>query len=170
MVTSMADDDLRYFIADPHVMYCTDGELNGKHPRGAGSFPRILGKYVREEKLLPLELAIHKMTLKPASRLGLTDRGQIAPGKIADLVHLRSCDSHRRSNGQRSLSAAEGNCCGDGQRRVGGERQRRHLSSTGEGAKASLRIPETQRDRSSAFLVFAQPLQPLAQPLLTASC
>ena len=86
MVTSMAEDDLRYFIADPRVMYCTDGELHGKHPRGAGSFPRILGKYVRDEKLLPLELAIHKMTLKPASRLGLTDRGQIAPGKIADLV------------------------------------------------------------------------------------
>jgi len=86
MVTSMAEDDLRYFIADPHIMYCTDGELHGKHPRGAGSFPRILGKYVREEKLLPLELAIHKMTLKPASRLGLIDRGQIAPGKIADLV------------------------------------------------------------------------------------
>ena len=86
MVTSMAEDDLRYFIADPHVMYCTDGELQGKHPRGAGSFPRILGKYVREEKLLPLELAVHKMTLKPASPLGLTDRGQIAPGKVADLV------------------------------------------------------------------------------------
>ena len=86
MVTSMAEDDLRYFIADPRIMYCTDGELHGKHPRGAGSFPRILGKYVRDEKLLPLELAIHKMTLKPASRLGLTDRGQIAPGKIADLV------------------------------------------------------------------------------------
>ena len=86
MVTSMAEDDLCYFIADPHVMYCTDGELHGKHPRGAGSFPRILGKYVRDEKLLPLELAIHKMTLMPASRLGITDRGQIAPGKIADLV------------------------------------------------------------------------------------
>jgi N-acyl-D-amino-acid deacylase len=86
MVTSMAEDDLRYFIADPRIMYCTDGELHGKHPRGAGSFPRILGKYVRDEKLLPLELAIHKMTLKPASRLGLTDRGQIAPAKIADLV------------------------------------------------------------------------------------
>jgi N-acyl-D-amino-acid deacylase len=86
IVTSMSDDDLRYFIADPRVMYCTDGELHGKHPRGAGSFPRILGRYVRDEKVLPLELAIHKMALKPASRLGLTDRGQIAPGKIADLV------------------------------------------------------------------------------------
>jgi N-acyl-D-amino-acid deacylase len=86
MVTSMSEDDLRYFIAEPHVMYCTDGELHGKHPRGAGAFPRVLGKYVREERLLPLELAIHKMTLKPASRLGLTDRGQIEPGKIADLV------------------------------------------------------------------------------------
>jgi N-acyl-D-amino-acid deacylase len=84
--TSMHEDDVRWFIAHPDIMFCTDGELRGAHPRGAGSFPRILGHYVREQKLLPLELAIHKMTGLPAAQLGLADRGRIAPGYVADLV------------------------------------------------------------------------------------
>ncbi|UFP93907.1 N-acyl-D-amino-acid deacylase family protein [Gloeobacter morelensis] len=84
--TSVSEDDLRTFIAAPWTMFCTDGELNGAHPRGAGSFARILGKYVREEKVLPLAAAIYKMTALPASRLKLTDRGRIAPGFHADLV------------------------------------------------------------------------------------
>ncbi len=126
MVTSMSEDDLRYFIADPHVMYCTDGELQGKHPRGAGAFPRILGKYVREEKLLPLQSAIHKMTLQPASSLGLTDRGQIAPGKIADLVIFDPATVIDGSTVQDPLAPPEGNQSRDGRRPMGGERQRRH--------------------------------------------
>lgn len=84
--TSMSEDDVRWFIAHPEIMFCTDGELHGAHPRGAGSYPRILGHYVREEKLLPLALAIHKMTGLPAAQLGLADRGRIAPGYVADLV------------------------------------------------------------------------------------
>jgi N-acyl-D-amino-acid deacylase len=84
--TSMHEDDVRWFIAHPEIMFCTDGELQGAHPRGAGSFPRILGHYVREQQLLPLELAIHKMTGLPAAQLGLADRGRIAPGYVADLV------------------------------------------------------------------------------------
>jgi N-acyl-D-amino-acid deacylase len=84
--TSMAEDDVRWFIAHPKTSFCTDGELNGRHPRGAGAFPRVLGKYVREEKLLPLEAAIHKMTGLSAERVGLKDRGRIAAGYQADLV------------------------------------------------------------------------------------
>ncbi len=84
--TSMSEDDVRWFIAQPQIMFCTDGELHGAHPRGAGSFPRILGYYVREEKLLPLAAAIHKMSGLPAAQLGLEDRGRIAPGYVADLV------------------------------------------------------------------------------------
>ncbi|PZU51310.1 MAG: dihydroorotase [Sphingomonas sp.] len=61
-----------------------DGE--GAHPRGYGAFPRVLAKYVREEKVLTLEDAIHRMSLAPANRLGLYDRGRIAPGMAADLV------------------------------------------------------------------------------------
>ena len=66
----------------------TEGVLSaGKpHPRSYGTFPRFLSKYVREEKVVSLEEAIRKMTMLPASRLGLTQRGRIAPGMWADLV------------------------------------------------------------------------------------
>ena len=86
MGTSISEDDLRWFIVQPGIAFCSDGELHGSHPRGAGAFPRVLGHYVREEKLLPLETAIHKMTGLPAANLGLADRGRIAPGYVADLV------------------------------------------------------------------------------------
>ncbi|HEV2021244.1 MAG TPA: D-aminoacylase [Terriglobales bacterium] len=84
--TSMVEDDLRWFLAHPRIMFCTDGEIRGKHPRSAGAFPRILGPYVRDQKVLPLAAAIHKMTALPAAQLGLADRGRIAPGYWADLV------------------------------------------------------------------------------------
>ena len=86
IATSMSEDDVRWFIAQPAIMFCSDGELHGAHPRGAGTFPRILGHYVREEKVLTLEAAVHRMTELPALRLGLPDRGQVLPGYIADLV------------------------------------------------------------------------------------
>src|SRR5205085_4615806 len=56
------------------------------HPRGLGTFPRVLARYVRERHALTLEQAIHKMSAQPASRVGITDRGRIAVGKAADLV------------------------------------------------------------------------------------
>lgn len=86
IVTSMSEDDVSWFIAQPQIMFCSDGELHGAHPRGAGAFPRVLGRYVRERKTLPLTAAIHKMTGLPAHQLGLKDRGRIAPGYVADLV------------------------------------------------------------------------------------
>jgi N-acyl-D-amino-acid deacylase len=84
--TSMSEDDVRWFIANPRIMFCSDGELHDAHPRGAGSFPRILGRFVREQSVLPLETAVHKMTLMSAQQLGLKDRGRVAQGYIADLV------------------------------------------------------------------------------------
>lgn len=83
---SISEDDVRWFIAHPLIMFCTDGELHGKHPRGAGAFPRILGRYVREQKVIPLEEAVRKATSLPAAQLGLKDRGRIAIGYAADLV------------------------------------------------------------------------------------
>jgi len=85
-VTSMSEDDVRWFVAQPSIMICSDGELHGSHPRGAGTFPRVLGRYVREQKALSLESAIRKMTGLPALQLGLKDRGRIAAGYVADLV------------------------------------------------------------------------------------
>jgi N-acyl-D-amino-acid deacylase len=84
--TSMTEDDLAWFIKNPRVMFCSDGGLHGAHPRGAGSFPRVLGRYVREQHVAALEDVVHRMTQLPAEQLGLKDRGRIAPGFVADLV------------------------------------------------------------------------------------
>ncbi|MFM7708831.1 MAG: amidohydrolase family protein, partial [Gammaproteobacteria bacterium] len=84
--TSMSEEDVRWFVAHPQIAFCIDGELHGAHPRGAGTFPRILGRYVREQGALSLEAAVHKMTGLAARYIGLTDRGRIAPGLVADLV------------------------------------------------------------------------------------
>jgi N-acyl-D-aspartate/D-glutamate deacylase len=66
----------------------TDGIFSKKrnHPRGWGTMSRILGRYVREEKLIPLEEAVRKMTSLPASRMKLADRGLVKAGYLADLV------------------------------------------------------------------------------------
>lgn len=86
VVTAMTDRDLDAFIASPLTMFCTDGALKGSHPRGAGSYPRVLGVYVRERKTLSLERAIQKATGYPAQRFGLRDRGVVRVGMRADLV------------------------------------------------------------------------------------
>lgn len=86
VVTAMNEDDLRRFIAAPNIMFCSDGGLHGTHPRGAGTFPRLLGRYVREQKVLPLEAIIHKMTELPAHRMGFPDRGLLRPGMKADIT------------------------------------------------------------------------------------
>lgn len=86
VVTAMSEDDLRTFLANPRIMFCSDGGLHGSHPRGAGTFPRILGVYVREQKVISLAEAVRKMTSAPAARFGFRDRGTIARGKKADLV------------------------------------------------------------------------------------
>lgn len=71
----------------PEMNACTDGLLGGKpHPRVYGAFPRILGKYSRDDGLFPLETAIYKMTRKPAEAMRIADRGVLAPGRKADIV------------------------------------------------------------------------------------
>ena len=83
---SMREEDVFEFYKQPWVMVASDGGIHSAHPRGAGTFPRVLGRYVRVRKLLTLEEAIRKMTSLPASRMKLPDRGVIAPGRRADLV------------------------------------------------------------------------------------
>jgi N-acyl-D-amino-acid deacylase len=84
--TSMAEEDIETILQWPHANVCSDGASGGGHPRGYGAFPRVLGRYVRERKVLPLEEAVRKMTSLSAAHMGFTDRGTIAPGKRADLV------------------------------------------------------------------------------------
>jgi N-acyl-D-amino-acid deacylase len=92
---AMDENGVRRIISHPLAMIGSDAAaaapygLLGRghpHPRTYGTFPRILGRYVREEGLLTLEDAVAKMTSHPAARLGLTDRGQLAVGLAADIV------------------------------------------------------------------------------------
>jgi N-acyl-D-amino-acid deacylase len=81
-------DGIRQFYRHPVAMVGTDSTFVGAKPspRSYGSYPRILGQFVRDEALLSLEQAVAKMTAMPAARLGLRDRGRIADGLVADLV------------------------------------------------------------------------------------
>jgi N-acyl-D-amino-acid deacylase len=92
---AMSEENLDRILAHPWGMVCSDGgafaidgptRRGSPHPRGAGSFPRVIAKYVRERKALTLTNAIKKMTSLPASRVRLADRGQIAKGMAGDIV------------------------------------------------------------------------------------
>ncbi|MFH1155135.1 MAG: D-aminoacylase [Pseudomonadota bacterium] len=95
IVFAMSDDDVMAIMQDPHGMIGSDGRSiapygpSGKspvHPRYYGTFPRVLGNYVRDRKVISLEQAVHKMTGMPAAKLGLKDRGLVQKGMAADLV------------------------------------------------------------------------------------
>lgn len=89
------ESDARFFLSHPLVMIGSDGRavsphgLYGSarpHPRFYGTYPRVLGRYVRDESVMSLEAAIFKMTAFPATRLGLRERGRVAEGLAADLA------------------------------------------------------------------------------------
>ncbi|MFN2446418.1 MAG: amidohydrolase family protein [Vicinamibacterales bacterium] len=91
----MSDDNLRTQLKRPWVSFGSDaGSLapegpflrSSPHPRAYGNFARWLGRYVRDEKLVPLEEAIRRLSALPAENLGLGDRGRLAPGLMADIV------------------------------------------------------------------------------------
>ncbi|MES2307089.1 MAG: D-aminoacylase [Gemmatimonadota bacterium] len=92
---AMSEANLERILAHPLGMVCSDGgavaidgptRRGSPHPRSLGTFPRVLGRYVRERKVLRLEQAIHKMTAQPAARVHLADRGQLVVGAAADVV------------------------------------------------------------------------------------
>ena len=87
-IHSIPEDVVRLAIADPTVMIASDGILeNGKgHPRAAGTYARVLGRYVREQHALTLMDALRKMTLMPAQRLNISNKGRIKIGADADLT------------------------------------------------------------------------------------
>jgi N-acyl-D-amino-acid deacylase len=92
---TMSEDNVRKEVQRPWVSFGSDGASNSTegvflnsnpHPRTYGNFARLLGKYVRDEKLLPLQEAIRRLTSLPASNLRITRRGTLAPGYYADVV------------------------------------------------------------------------------------
>ena len=104
----MIDEDIRRFYRQPWVMVASDGGIGLRHPRSAGTFPRVLGRFVREQHWLSLEEAIRKMTGAPAARLKLLDRGRIAPGMIADLVLFDPATIGDRATFQQPFLLPEG--------------------------------------------------------------
>ena len=87
----MSDDDVERIMKHPHVSFASDASVivQGQgvpHPRGMGNNARVLGEYVRQRKVLPLEEAIRKMTSLPATHFKFADRGLIKEGNAADLV------------------------------------------------------------------------------------
>lgn len=88
---AIGEEDVERIMQHPFTMHASDARLSRlgeghPHPRAYGTFPRVLGVYVREKEILTLEEAIRKMTSLPASRLGLTDRGLVKEGYAADLT------------------------------------------------------------------------------------
>jgi N-acyl-D-amino-acid deacylase len=114
---TMSEENLRRELALPWVSFCSDSPAPSAegvflawstHPRAYGSFARLLGKYVRDEIVVPLEEAIRRLTLLPATNLRLVDRGLLEPGRFADLVvfdpdrvrdHATYDDPHRYATG-----------------------------------------------------------------------
>ena len=95
IISIMREDDVRLALSNPMIAIGTDSGARAEdgsfsesksHPRAWGSFTRILGKYVRDEKLIPLEDAIRRFTSRPAMRVGITDRGLLRPGMKADVT------------------------------------------------------------------------------------
>lgn len=91
---AMSEPDVQAAIAHPLVAIASDGgqlvpsETGTTHPRAFGTFPRVFARYVREQRVIPIEEAVRKCTSLPASRLGLRDRGVIREGAVADITVL----------------------------------------------------------------------------------
>jgi N-acyl-D-amino-acid deacylase len=88
---SIDEEDVRAIMRHPLTMFDTDGDNVGfgvgyPHPRSYGTFPRVLGRYVREEKVLTLEDAIKRMTSMSADQIGQPERGRLEEGKFADIT------------------------------------------------------------------------------------
>ena len=105
---SMKEADIKVFYQQPWVMFSSDGGITSRHPRGAGTAPRILGRFVRELRWLTLEEAIRKMTSFPAARLKIRDRGLVKAGYKADLVLFNASKILDRATFQEPQLISEG--------------------------------------------------------------
>lgn len=110
---AISEEDLQRILVHRATMIGSDGEIpifgrNHPHPRSYGTFARVLGAYVREKQLLPLEVAVQKMSAFPAQRLGLADRGVLRQGLKADIAVFDPVTVRDTATFERPHSYAEG--------------------------------------------------------------
>lgn len=107
---SIPEEVARFSVGHPAVMIASDGILDeGKgHPRAAGTYARVLGRYARDQKVLPLMDALRKMTIMPAERLGLKTKGRIAAGADADVTVFDAARVIDRATFEKPAQYSEG--------------------------------------------------------------
>lgn len=114
---TMSEDNVRKKIALPWVSFCSDSSSQAPeppftnsqpHPRGYGAFARLLGKYVRDEGLISLQEAVHRLTQFPANNLKLKDRGTLAPGYFADIAVFDPAKVKDKATFEKPHQLAEG--------------------------------------------------------------
>jgi N-acyl-D-amino-acid deacylase len=110
---AMSEADVERILRHPATMIASDGEIpifgkSSPHPRSYGTFARVLGRYVREKKVITLEEAIRKMTSMPARRVGIRDRGMLQPGFKADVVIFDPATVVDRATFEKPHQYAEG--------------------------------------------------------------
>ena len=152
VVTAMSDDDLKAFIRNPTICFCSDGGLHGSHPRGAGSFPRVLGRYVREEHTISLQEAIRKMTSLPASRFGLKGPRADRAGQEGRSRAVRPDDGAGHRDHRRPPVAARRLADGVRERGRGDQRRHDHPRPSWASAEASIASVFGRRNRRPTCL------------------
>jgi len=109
-IHSIPEEIVKVAVAHPNVMIASDGLINeGKgHPRAAGTYARVLGRYVREQHALSMMEAIRKMTILPAQRLGIGTKGKIAIGADADITVFDAAKVTDRATFEKPAQYSEG--------------------------------------------------------------
>ncbi len=105
---SMRFEDIAELYRWPHTNVSSDGGLRGRHPRGFGSFPRVFARFVRDDSVLTVEEAVHRMTGLAAQHVGFEDRGVIRIGALADLVLFDPATIQDRATFEEPQLAATG--------------------------------------------------------------
>lgn len=109
----MQEEDVQVFMKSEHTMAGTDSHVRipgsgASHPRNYGTYPRLLGKYIREEKIMPIERMIYRMTARVADHLGIKNRGRLVAGAYADIVVFDPDTVQDRSTWQNGYLYPEG--------------------------------------------------------------
>ena len=159
----MAEDDVRSILTFDGAMIGSDGlPLPGKpHPRVAGTFGRVLGRYAREEQLMELPQALRKMTALPAERFGLGDRGVLAVRQGGRHRRLLGRDGCRSRELQRALAAARRRAPRARRRSSRGRRRRADRLAAGASPGGRLELKPASRRR--------RPSRPRRHPVASAS-